>query len=524
MSRGPPEESKCQSDWEEAIASLEQKEIQLHQCQLQLMREQNGTFVRDLRNIRHDLDLLKTKQGVSEDRVAQLEGASKEIPGLLEQHRNELQAIRDSLGDHIKDFEGLRVSHAHHAIALPERMFSLETTLGEVTSRLEKEAKANSSAQAWNDALHKKTARDFEAAKANQGNTSAIDVGTVERMVNEASRRHLVELQNLRSVCEKHTKELQVVADTAAKQAGDLQTLKFSHGRHTRAFEEHRVTQTSERLTALERLQAEASDRHEEAMRGLKEAQTEIVKDLVSATATQFNYSEVEVRMTAAEHGLREASARHFELSESVKDVHKRHASVLAEMTRCINSAEATSAAQAALHKRGQLLEHALGDAAGRQSSELARLQSSHERLCLDIHEIKAALSGDFKRMLGESVGKQAQDLNCYRAEYREELCKLASVLQLVGQDLQDLKAQHELHAETHGQSPGHAQVAHLELADRDCRELDDLHGRLEALGGNHERHSSTVQELEGALRMELADIINRIEAATRRKKVEHRQ
>jgi len=182
--------------------------------------------------------------------------------------------------------------------------------------------------------------------------------------------------------------------------------------------------------------------------------------------------------LTAAENALREATTRH-------SDAHMRHAS---EITRCINSAEVASAAHAALRERGQLLEQALGEAKGRQTSELASLQSSHERLCLDVQEIRATLLGDFERMLEESAGKHAQDL-------------------------QELKAQHELHAETHGQRLGLVEAAHTEHAERRAQELDALHGRLGALDGHHERHSTTVQELECALRVELADIIARIEA-----------
>jgi predicted nucleic acid-binding Zn-ribbon protein len=497
---GSPDVSRRQDEWEEAIQSLDQKEIELHQCQVRLMREQNSTIMRDLRSLAHDVDLLKARQVTNEDRVTQLEQASTETPGVFEQHRNELQAIRESLGNHVKDFEGLRVSHAHHAIALPERMYFLESTLKEVTSSLQKDVQVNNSAQAWNDAVHAKLARDFEEAKANQGTIEATGLGRVERMVDEAIRKHSAELHSLRAACEKHTKEVQTVAATTAKQASELQTLKFAHGRHTRDFEGLRANQTCERLTALEQIQAESFNRHEEAMLMLKEAQAKIAADLISAKAAQFHHSEVEARLTAAENALREAAKRH-------SDAHMRHVSERGQLFE--QALGEANAAQAALRERGQLLEQALGEAKGRQGFELANLQFSHERLCSEVQEIKATLKGDFERMLGESVGKHAQDLHGHRTEHREELGKVGSSLELVGRDLQELKAQYE----THGQRLGRTEAAHAELAESRAQELNAVHGHLEALGGHHERHSTTVQELERALRVELADIIARIEA-----------
>jgi len=504
MLAGSPEEATRHNEWEEAIESLDQKEIELHQCQLKLMREQNGTFVRDLRSLRLDTDLLKSQQAANEDRVAQLERALKDAPGALEQHRKELQVMRDSLGNHVKDFEGLRVSHAHHAISLPERMHFLETTLGQVTNSLQKDLQANNSAQAWNDAVHAKLARDFEAAKANQGITPTTGLGRVERLVDETSRKHSAELQTLRVACEKHTKELQVVAATAAKQASELQTLKFAHGRHTRDFEELRANQTCERLTALEQVQAESSARHEEAMLVLKEAQATIAMDLISAKGAQFHHSEVEARLIAVEKALQESLTRHSQFAESFEGVPTRHAS---EMTRCINSAEASSATQV------QLLEQALGEATERQRSEFSKLQFAHGRLGLEVQDIKAVQSGDFEHMLGESATKQAQDLHYHRAEHREELGKVGSALELVGRDLAELKAHHERQAESHGQRLGFMEAAHTGQFTLCAQELDALHGRVEALGGHHDRHSTTVQELEGALRMELANITSFVEA-----------
>ncbi|CAE7302784.1 unnamed protein product, partial [Symbiodinium necroappetens] len=199
--------SRRQDDWEREIETLDQKEMELHQSQLRLIREQTAMFIRDLSVLQGEVTALK-------------EGLS----GSLAPH--------SPLQNDFKEQKAKLLSQEQLTLSLQKRVDFLERLLGESVDRHAQEIFKAKTA-------HAKLAGEAKAREAHHASV-ADRLGYIEQLVGDSFDKHSKEIQTSHS------------------------RLESLHSRLTACESQANQDSLRDRVDFLEKLLGESSQKHAE--------------------------------------------------------------------------------------------------------------------------------------------------------------------------------------------------------------------------------------------------------------------
>mmetsp|Transcript_10058 Transcript_10058/g.27079 ORF Transcript_10058/g.27079 Transcript_10058/m.27079 type:complete len:424 (-) Transcript_10058:7-1278(-) len=381
------ESKRMQADWERQIESLDQKEMELHQTQLRLIREQTATFIRDLGALRGEVGALKAAMGLSSGKVAESHASFNDRLQVLERFvgdsacmheatAKDIKFLKDGHTGHLKSLEDLQAASSRHA-SMPERMEYIEKLLGDSADKHAEEV------QSLRDA-HSKHAQDLLDHHA----TVEERIQYVEKLLGDSADKHAKELKALKAAHDRH--------------AGDLSEVKAGLGQHA---------SLPERIDYLEQLLGDSADKHARELQDLKDAHAKFLaahgkhaKDLEGLKALHAHHATMGERIEYLEKMLGDSADKHFEELQALKSAQTKHADALAKHGR---DAGAALAQHASVAERIAYLEQLLGDSADKHTAELEALKTAHE-----MHGKELALWKDAQSKLSiESKAQSAKHL-----------------------------------------------------------------------------------------------------------------
>lgn len=117
--------AKRQADWERQMVSIDQKEREVHQTQLKLVREQTAAFIRDLAALRQEVAGMKASCPTYQDVAVRMESVAREhaqrvdaLKAFFEKHHSERESAHSALQSRVHEIHrehGERVMRVEHS-------------------------------------------------------------------------------------------------------------------------------------------------------------------------------------------------------------------------------------------------------------------------------------------------------------------------------------------------------------------------------------------------------------------------
>lgn len=540
MVQDGPEVARRAAEWERQIESLDQKEMEIHQTQLRLIREQTATFRGDLLALRQEVLELKAH---NEERAA--------AQGRLERRCNELGEGLGRHGQLHQDGERRGALQKQHVDKLSQELEVARSRLEQLLG----------------------TVADHHS-QFSQHSTVTERIGYLEKVLGDSAEKHS---QGLREA-QMRLEQLQGRVAAFESSHGEL---KRAHAQFAgdRAEQEHHHSSMAERVSFLEKLMGDSADKHTKELADLRSQHTRHVSESKSTHASlqalvaqerefrEQHHASVQARLAGLENAVGESADRQAKEFEALKGNHTRmfggHATVaerLAFVERQLgDSADKSAQELAAAHGRieqlhGRLmsmdthgsaieslkksfatlakekadldihhatvkervdyLERALGDSADKHMKELEDLKAA-QRMFASEGKVRDKATGDMKERL-EQCMKANEKFYTHHATIEDRVNYLESVLgesvEKHNVELAQMRSAHAKHSgDAKAREAQHAtfeeRLKHLEKvlgdsADRHDQELRGAHAKLEQLHGRlqeerkaREAHHSTTRE-----------------------------
>lgn len=488
-----PESFRRVAEWERQIETLDQKEMELHQTQMRLVREQTATFIRDLSSVRQEIAALYMKQ----------DALGNELATLLDDKHQQLRTAIDKASQ--DRHESLHARLLAFESELPNQKRELIDLQTYLKDKLEVEIEGKLAA-------HMKSTEDLFAQHQDAINKVHKSMGQLdfhhgtlnERLDNVAQDLTIVasqvetldiQLKGLRAT-------LDVESSATAKQLQDLQ---------------ERHASTIERLGCLEKAVGNSADVHQ---RQLEEAHMKIdeLHGTVSSHQCQLvHHATLHERIDYLEKMLGDSADQH----EAMRLAHEEHLEVFRRHARDLEAMQPLQGHHASMAQQLDHLEQLLSDSAVKHSEQLASLTAAHERIHgrVSACEVQAASLGKSHGLLAnEKSGLAANhDAMKVRIEALEGLLaesadthikelaavsdaqeKHATLLSKQARDVETLKVGHAHHA-TITERVGYLEQLVGDSADKHTEEsalahakFERVHSRLAAC----EKFGSSIDEL----------------------------
>ncbi|CAE7507904.1 unnamed protein product [Symbiodinium natans] len=249
--------TRRQDEWEREIETLDQKEMELHQSQLRLIREQTAIFIRDLAALQGEVAALK-------------EGLTSNGTPLT------------PLQNDFKEQKAKLLAQEQLTVSIQKRVDFLERLLGESVDRHAQEIESAKTAQA-------RLAGEAKAREAHHASV-ADRLGYIEQLVGDSFDRHSKEIQSSHS------------------------RLESLHARLAACESQAGQNSLRERVDFLEKLLGESSQKHAEAATANQvahEANLERLQHLHGSFQDQISsrmeklHGSIQERLERLEHQLR---------------------------------------------------------------------------------------------------------------------------------------------------------------------------------------------------------------------------
>jgi len=330
------------AEWERQIESLDAKELEIHQTQLRLIREQTTAFRSDFTALRKELADTKAI-------VQRQQANANELDDILARERQDRDVHHTSLGSRIESIE-------KSLPKLKDEISSLKTLLRgqDVVMIL----------QAHEDEM--KSIKDFHADLRNRHGASDQHhasmqqrVDYLEKMMGDSADKHAAHVKQLEELRRSHD-------DSHGRHANVAQALKDKHA------------SVEERLKFLEQAIGDSADRHSQELKQTK-TQLEALHGKLSdeqgrkhaSLEEKVKYIEKLIGDSADEHAKKlEAHKRDLEDHKRNLDDHKMQA----------QSQKATVERHASFEQRLDFLERALGDSAEHHTGQLRAAKAELEQ------------------------------------------------------------------------------------------------------------------------------------------------
>lgn len=538
-----PEVARRAAEWERQIESLDQKEMEIHQTQLRLIREQTATFRGDLLALRQEVLELKAHNeertaahGRLERRCVELaEGLNRhaqlhqdaerrsvilkqnldKVTQELEAARGRLEQVHTTVADHHSTF-------AQHP-SVTERVAYIEKVVGDSA---EKHSHALREAQMKLEQLHGRMAAfetnhsDLKRAHSQiAGDRAELDakhasmnerVAYLEKLVGDSADKHSKELESLKSLHSRH------VSDTKSTHSS-LQAIL----QQEKEFREQHHSSIQARLNALENSIGESADRQARELETLKGSHSRMFGGHATI-AERLSFVERQVGESADKHS-QELAAAHGRLEQMHGRIStmEMHGSAIESLKKSHSSLTKEKADldlhHATLRERVDYLERTIGDSAEKHAKELEELKAAH-RILASESKARDKGHGDLKERL-EMYVKAHDKLYTHHSTIEDRVNYLEGLVgdsvEKHAMELAQVKAAHAKHAtDVKAREAQHSTIEerlrYLEKvigdsADRHEQELRGAHAKLEQLHGRLQEERKAREQHLNASREHMA-------------------
>eukprot|EP00435_Cladocopium_sp_Y103_P070779 s15_g36.t1 len=335
---GVDEVGRRQEEWEKEIESLDQKEMELHQSQLRLIREQTAIFIRDLAVLQGEVSALKENLGI---------GLSSNLAPL----QNDMREQKAKL-----------TSQEQMMASAQKRMDYLERMLGESVERHTQDLESAKSA-------HARLADESKVREAHHASV-AERLNYIEQLVGDSFERHSKEIQS------SHTR------------------LETMHSRLTACETDATQNSLRDRVDFLEKFLGESVDKHSQ---GLQAAHSKL-EDMHGTMSTRMEklHGSIQERLErlekqfGQEHDRREkeTEARLAFLEQQFGGSLETHARELKHVKSQVEQAHqklgnhhSSLQQHATLGDRVDYLEKLMGDSADKHANEIGQAHTKLDQL-----------------------------------------------------------------------------------------------------------------------------------------------
>ncbi|CAE7573833.1 unnamed protein product, partial [Symbiodinium sp. CCMP2456] len=526
--------SRRQDDWEREIETLDQKEMELHQSQLRLIREQTAMFIRDLSVLQGEVTALKEGLSGSLAPHSPLQNDFKEQKAkLLSQEQLTLslqkrvdfleRLLGESVDRHAQEIESAKTAHAklageakareaHHA-SVADRLGYIEQLVGDSFDKHSKEIQTSHSRL---ESLHSR----LTACESQANQDSLRDrVDFLEKLLGESSQKHAEGVQAAHANMERlHGSFQEQMSSRMEKLHGSIQDRLERLEKQFGQADERRSKDWEVRLTTMDQQLSESIATHGRKLEqahskwdqlhgrmATLEAQGSTIDQLKQNHVILANekakrdahHASMAERLEYVEKLLGDSADRH---SQELKAAHQKLEQVHGRLSACERSHTTLTEQQrareanldahhATLKERVDYLEGAIGDSADRHSRELESLKTAHSRLHNDSKAKEAhteahhANVGErlafLEKAIGDSAEKHAQEL----AEAHSKIASMHSRLsacEATGSAVDGLKKAHANHvSDQTARDAHHATLAErLDYLERMFGDSADMHAK----------------------------------------------
>jgi len=481
-----PEVARRAAEWERQIESLDQKEMEIHQTQLRLIREQTTTFRGDLLALQQELVDLKAlvlkHQAMHGDLASRVDGrmsgserSMKELNDTISKHQQlhaendrKMAQLTGSIQDHHRAL-------SHHA-TMKERMDYVERVLGDSADKHQRQLdEAHAKLEQLHGRLSSCEAGHSDLKKADSDrsikhSSIAERVAYMEKLMGDSADKHARELQAIKDLHDKHIKDNHsrhsaseqshasvqqrlsflenAVGDSVDKHAKELELMKASMGKLSGGLREHATV--AERLAFIEQAIGDSADKHQaelqqahakidkmgghaDTIANLKNNHQNFAKDLATFSAHHASQAE---RIAYLEKVVGDSVEKHNRELETIKQAHNKLASESRGHSHNHGSVsdkvDAAMRSHATIEERLGYMEKTVGDSVEKHARELASLKAAHGTHASTAKEQmnKHASLEDrieyLEKTIGDSADKHAAALAAHQAKIEHLTGKLS--------------------------------------------------------------------------------------------------
>lgn len=477
-------------EWEKEIESLDAKEMEIHQTQLRLIREQNATFRTDFLAVRKQLSEMQAEMKELSACVGFKPGSGeRNLAVRLAAFERQLPEICDDVSAVKLQLRGLDVSQA-----LKELELKVRRDLEEKASahgQLERHCQELEQGLGRHARMHEEFDRKLSSHK--QSLERAMDSGhggLTELLSKHAKDSH----QRHASVDERLAYMEKCMGDSADKHERHLQEL---HALHGRTAEKHGDLHAAHQAD-LAKLRSEKDEHH----------------------------ASLQERVSFLEQAVGESADKHSLHAQAVEEVRKAHGAVAMELDRVSREKQALHTRHASMDERLEYLERTIGDSADRHAKELSEAKSAHARTADEakaLHAKHATVEERLKfleKNLGDSADKHLQELQAAHAKLEQLHSRVA--------DESRLREQHATRDKDTRDSFHASLEQRMKYLEKSIGDSADHHAReLEAHKGKRETAHATLEERLKYLEKALGDSADRhakLLEAHRKEMAEHKR
>eukprot|EP00931_Biecheleriopsis_adriatica_P025225 TRINITY_DN15541_c0_g1_i2.p1 TRINITY_DN15541_c0_g1~~TRINITY_DN15541_c0_g1_i2.p1 ORF type:complete len:1858 (-),score=462.88 TRINITY_DN15541_c0_g1_i2:61-5634(-) len=502
-----PELVRRQADWERQIETLDQKEMELHQTQLRLIREQTASFMRDLSNLRSEVDVLKSRSdnermGLSTS-VSQLETQNLEFQEVLDRERREREVSFSQLVNKVAGLERDVPSHRDEIASLRSQVRGFENAftphLKDVQSALQREMEDRASAHGrmerrlgdLDDSIskHAMLHQEVDRKLAQHKLTSDQERDDAHAKLTDMIKQYGTNLEkekrdrdfhhgSLNERLDKLEKDVSVqVSKRMSAWEEDVQELRKLIGGEATAREEHHKMIHSVVQQHLETSKAKTAQLHE---------------------ASSQHHASLQERLDYIEKCLGDSADKHAEAIAQATQKLQDHAHAQQTTQEKLRASEEKLEHHASLASRVEYLEQIMGDSIDKHDAMAdahetvkdmhSKMQEQHEANHASLQERM-----DFvERLLGDNVQRHSEELKSAHDKLAELHGKVDKHADGHGTAIDDLQ---RAHADRHEIHVGmEERLKYLEnvmgdSAEKHAKELEDMKLTQIKLQGNHDIH-----------------------------------
>mmetsp|Transcript_51792 Transcript_51792/g.150580 ORF Transcript_51792/g.150580 Transcript_51792/m.150580 type:complete len:1459 (-) Transcript_51792:92-4468(-) len=498
-----------QAEWEREIDALDQKEMELHQSQLRLIREQTATFVQDLAVLQGDVDRFKHFMERLRQFPERLEYLEKVLGNSAERHTRELQAAHNRLDELHGRLAEAHGSAGERETSLHRRVERLEQLLEETSRIQQQDSQAVRAAHAQ---LHGDLTRVHEERHA----SLAERVSFLEKKLGDSADKHARELQVAHAKVDEMHLRLNEQHGGLKERHGSLESrmqaverfVKEAVDRHARELDDSRASQlklhqdakvreaqhgtVEQRLRELEAMCGTGMSKHAKALDLAGNRLDQLHNRLNEHHNQLVSHGTLQERVSSVEKALHDNQVKH---DEERADLAARLEQIRGRLSAC----EAGMGAFDAMKKSHQDLV-----------SSKAKHDANHESVAQRmeyLEEVMQKLGDQTHREGAES--KTKLDQLAKRVSECERQASMISDLQKAHAGLANDKATAETYRATLRERVDYLEIAVGSSAEKHFKELEALktaHSRLAAESKTREAHHSSIQERVAFIEQQLGE------------------
>lgn len=546
MQQDGQEVQRRQAEWEREIESLDQKEMELHQSQLKLIREQTAIFIRDLASLQQDVDRLKSAQVHHAPLLERMDYVEKVLGDSAEKYAHDLKAAHGKLDELHGRFAEHQGSTGEREASLHRRVEYLEQALGESANKQQKDSQAVRAA-------HARLQEDLARAHQDKHASVVERVNYIEKLLGDSADQHAKELKAAHAKFDQLHVRLSEQHGSLKEGHGSLQSrleavekfVKDSVDRHSRDLDAAKASQAKlhqdakvrdsqhgaveQRLKDLEGVCAEHMDKHGKELDLAGNRLDQLQGRLSEHHAQLVHHASLQERVSYVEKLMGDSREKH---DEALADAHSKidhmrnrvsvceaHGASIEGLKKSHHSIASDKAKHDANHKSlAERLDYLEGvmqkftDQHSRDGADSkAKLDHLHGRLAAC--EKHAPLIGDLQKghagLLSDKAATESHHATLReRVDYLEGM--VGSSAEKHFKELEFLKTAHSrLATESKTREAFHATISERvsfieqqlgDSADQQAQELAAAHSKLDQLHGrlaSCEAHGSAIDNLK---------------------------